>query len=98
MQDIKLLLDMDAIVSLLAPEARDSLVRRQPRSRSFGQAGYSDGEFKRLLSAARADVARIRDRIASGEKLVRRHVHERRLAMKRVPCWPTWLPVEGFRA
>ncbi|MFE4873449.1 hypothetical protein [Streptomyces sp. NPDC056682] len=49
-QDIKLLLDMDAIVSLLAPEARDSLVRRQPRSRSFGQAGYSDGEFKRLLA------------------------------------------------
>lgn len=71
-QDIKLLLDMDAIVPLLAPEARGSLVRRQPRSRSFGQAGYSDGEFKRLLSAARADVAQIRDRIAAGEELVRR--------------------------
>jgi hypothetical protein len=69
-QDIKLLLDMDAIVSLLAPEAQDSLFRRQPRSRSFGQAGYSDGEFERLLSAARADVAQIRDRIRAGEELV----------------------------
>ncbi|MCX4596981.1 hypothetical protein OG819_47345 [Streptomyces sp. NBC_01549] len=72
-QDIKLLLDMDAIVSLLAPEAQDSLVRRQPRSRGFGQAGYSDGEFEQLLAAARADVAFIRDRIRSGEDLVSRH-------------------------
>ncbi|MFF1446368.1 hypothetical protein [Streptomyces sp. NPDC058295] len=72
-QDIKLLLDMDAIVSLLAPEAWDSLVRRQPRSRGFGQASYSDGRFQRLLSAARADVAHIRDRIRAGEELVRRH-------------------------
>jgi hypothetical protein len=71
--DIKLLLDMDAIVALVPPEARDALARRQPRSRSAGQAGYSDGEFERLLSAARADVARIRDRIAAGEDLVRRH-------------------------
>lgn len=72
-QDIKLLLDMDAIVSLLGPEARDSLIRRQPRSRGFGQAGYSDGEFERLLSAARTDIAQIRDRIRAGEELVRRH-------------------------
>ncbi|MFF4762518.1 hypothetical protein [Streptomyces sp. NPDC001292] len=73
MQDIKLLLDMDAIVSLLPPEARDSLFRRQPRSRSFGQVGYSDGEFERPLSAARADVAQIRDRTRAREKLLRRH-------------------------
>jgi len=72
-QDIKLLLDMDAIVPLLAPAARDSLHRRHQRSRAFGRAGYSDGEFARLLSAARADVAQIRDRIRAGEELIRRH-------------------------
>lgn len=43
------------------------LVRRQPRSRGFGRAGHSAGEFERLPAAARADVAQIRDRIGREE-------------------------------
>ncbi len=49
-----------------APACADSGVKRLT-------TGYSDGELARLLAALRADAAGIRDRIRSGEDLLRRY-------------------------
>ncbi|WP_406469999.1 hypothetical protein [Streptomyces sp. NBC_01615] len=37
--------------------------------------GYSDREFQAIMTAARSDVAAIRDRIAAGERLLGRYLH-----------------------
>lgn len=41
------------------------------------RTGYSEGEFTRIVEAARADVASIRDRIDAGERLLAAWVHDR---------------------
>lgn len=52
-------------------DAIDYTCRRVGTPNPVGLPGYSDGEFSRLLTAARADVAMIRDRIRSAESLIR---------------------------
>ncbi|WP_394622408.1 hypothetical protein JNUCC0626_49620 (plasmid) [Lentzea sp. JNUCC 0626] len=60
--------------TLMAPQVVDFLQQRLPgRNHLGGEPGYSDGELTRLVSAARADVAAIRDRIKAGEDLVVRY-------------------------
>lgn len=46
------------------------LARRSTNTKAPGAPGYSDGEWTRLVAAARADVAAIRDRIMAGERLL----------------------------
>jgi hypothetical protein len=56
----------------LGPEVTEWLGQRwRPEQRS-GAPGYSEQEFRRILAAARHDVAAIRDRISAGERLLTR--------------------------
>ncbi|MGW2891830.1 hypothetical protein ACWDDN_42305 [Streptomyces griseoruber] len=41
-------------------------------AQQVSRPGYSDREFQAIMTAARSDVAAIRDRIAAGERLLRR--------------------------
>ena len=52
------------LASLVAPEVRD---RMRPRSRRRRNPlpGYSDGELRRIVAAARADVIALRDRLTA---------------------------------
>ncbi len=54
----------------LAAEVLDYLSRRATIPRTTTKSGYSDGELARILQAARADVAALRDRIDAGEHLL----------------------------
>lgn len=62
---------------LLGPELRDHLTQYRhstglwKRQRHGGVSGYSDREFRDLMTAARSDVAAIRDRIDSAELLLK---------------------------
>jgi hypothetical protein len=60
---------------LLAPPVVDFLGQRSRFRVGRGQSGYSDGEFRRLVSAALADTASIRNRIRAGERLLARWVN-----------------------
>ncbi|MFE0207357.1 hypothetical protein [Streptomyces sp. NPDC058985] len=69
--------DVSAIRMLLATKALRPVVdeqvavalQRRPVRPQWGVAGYSNGEFERLIAAARADTARVRDRIRAGQRL-----------------------------
>jgi hypothetical protein len=54
----------------VSQEAIDYTCRPVGSLNPVGKAGYSDGEFARVLVAARTDVAAIRDRIRSAEALI----------------------------
>ncbi len=54
----------------VAPAVLDYLDQRIRKVPQLSTTGYSDGEFTRLVTAARADVAAIRDRIDAGEQLL----------------------------
>ncbi|MCT6779855.1 hypothetical protein LXH09_24740 [Streptomyces sp. CS7] len=56
----------------LPEDAWDALKRRLTKPKRASVSGYSDGEFDRLIAAARMDTARIVRRIRSGEELIRR--------------------------
>ncbi|MFI0714083.1 hypothetical protein ACH4SK_26175 [Streptomyces inhibens] len=56
----------------LPADAWDAFNRRLRRPRRTAVGGYSHGELDRLTAAARADTARIVQRIRSGEQLIRR--------------------------
>ncbi|WP_329160516.1 hypothetical protein OHB49_13640 [Streptomyces sp. NBC_01717] len=75
-QAVKLVLGMDSIGPRLSATTQEMVNQRRRRPRGFGVPGYSDGEFARLLAAARADVAGIRDRIHAGEQRVLLHRHD----------------------
>lgn len=55
---------------MLDSSVHNYLGLRRPRVRPPSLSGYSDGEFARLVTAARKDVAAIRDRIDASEKLL----------------------------
>ncbi|MEY2231623.1 hypothetical protein [Streptomyces sp. BF23-19] len=72
-QALSRLFDLAPMAGLMDPAALDFARRRtQWKTKHIGVGGYSDGEFTRLTSAARTDVAAIRDRITAGEVLLER--------------------------
>lgn len=82
--EARLLLTRTALRDMVSAGVLDHIQRRLPAPRdpapTFADSGvkrlttgYSDGELARLLAALRADVAGIRDRIRSGEDLLRRY-------------------------
>ncbi|WP_219729325.1 hypothetical protein [Streptomyces noursei] len=90
LREIHSLFALPGIAGLIGPDATDCLKRRLPNSKikkkahdaapgrppRIETAGYSDGELARLMAALRADCARIRNRIAAGETLLRRYQEE----------------------
>ena len=57
----------------LPAEVWDAINRRVANTLDAADGGYSDGEWDRLVAAARADSARIVRRIRAGEDLLRRY-------------------------
>lgn len=55
---------------LVSATVLNYLARRGEKTKKPGAPGYSDGEWARLVTAARTDVAAIRDRIEAGERLL----------------------------
>lgn len=55
---------------LVSTTVLNYLARRGEKTKKTGAPGYSDGEWARLVTAARTDVAAIRDRIDTGERLL----------------------------
>lgn len=55
-------LDLDPLASMIAPEVRDRLRPKGP-SRASSVPGYSDGELRRIVAAARSDVLMLRERL-----------------------------------
>lgn len=74
-REICLLSKSPALGSLLDAPVRDYMLRRTEwwQNKRIVPPGYSDGELKRIVRAARADVAQIRDRIRAGWDLVDRY-------------------------
>lgn len=72
LQAMSRLFDLPPMASLMAPSTLDFARSRTRWKKQGGVGGYSDGEFTRLIAAARADVAAIRDRIGAGEALLSR--------------------------
>lgn len=69
--DVRLLLRQPALREHLGPAVLNYLARRVDKRRKLpGESGYSDGELTRLVSAARTEVAAVRDRIEAGERLL----------------------------
>jgi len=60
-----MLFDLEPLRSLVSAEARDLMRPRGPNRRK-PVPGYSDGELRRLIIAARKDVAAIRNRLTVG--------------------------------
>lgn len=56
----------------LPPEVLSAFRSRAGRDRAATKTGYSDAELQRILAAARADVAALRDRLRPGQELLRR--------------------------
>ncbi|MET8759902.1 hypothetical protein [Lentzea sp. NPDC004782] len=55
---------------LVSTTALNYVGRRGQNTKKPGAPGYSDGEWARLVAAARTDVEAIRDRIDAGERLL----------------------------
>ncbi|PPJ25648.1 hypothetical protein C5F51_22750 [Nocardia nova] len=74
-REICLLAKSPALESLLDAPVRDYMRRRTEwwQNKRVAPPGYSDGELNRIVRAARADVAQIRDRIRAGRGLVARY-------------------------
>lgn len=75
-RELGLVLKSRALRELVPAEVVDFADRRKGKTQPTPKPGYSDREFGQLVTAARADVANIRDRIRAGDKLVDRHHHE----------------------
>ncbi|MEU8100564.1 hypothetical protein [Streptomyces rubiginosohelvolus] len=71
MLEMRMLVDPAHIRARLTDDAWSSLRRRMPVPRRDAVGGYSDGEWTRLLAAARADVAAVARRIRKSEELLR---------------------------
>jgi len=72
-----LVLREPALRELLAPPVVEYLGRRWREPRQVGVAGYSDGEFTRIVSAARSSAAAIAARLAVSDRLLAAREHER---------------------
>jgi hypothetical protein len=70
MREVGRLLRTSPLHELVPPETVDYANQRIREDPSTPQPGYSDRELAALLRAARGDVARIRDRIDAGERLL----------------------------
>lgn len=55
---------------MIAPDIHAALARSVPKFRKLNASGYSDGEFTRILGAARADVSATRSRIEFSERIL----------------------------
>jgi hypothetical protein len=75
-RDVGKVLQSRALRGLVSTEVLDYASRRVEKAQPVPKPGYSDREFVALVSAARADVANIRDRIRAGERLVERYRSE----------------------
>lgn len=62
LRSIAILFDMPPLAELVSAEVRASM-RPHQKLRSTPKSGYSDGELARIVAAARADVAALRDRL-----------------------------------
>lgn len=67
---VRLTLRQAPLSDLMSPRVVDYLARPMAKHKRPVSVGYSAGEWTRLVGAARADVAAIRDRIAAGERMV----------------------------
>lgn len=65
-------LDMQPLSGQVRPDVLDHLAQRSEHWSPRSKPGYSDREFGQMVSAARADVANIRNRIRAGERLLAR--------------------------
>ena len=78
-REVCLVAKRPAIAEFLDADVRDYLSRRIDRwQQRPPKPGYSDGELNRIVRAARADVAGIRDRVRAGWDLVARYRHNPR--------------------
>jgi hypothetical protein len=68
--ELRRLLQEPPLQDLLSPSVVNYLDQRTVNQRHPSLTGYSDGEFSRLVGAARQDVATIRSRIDAGERLL----------------------------
>jgi hypothetical protein len=68
--ELRPLLQESPLRDALDASVHNYLDHRRPRVRPPSLAGYSDGEFARLVDAARTDVADIRARIDASERLL----------------------------
>jgi len=74
--DLRLLFRCAPFPDLVSTAVVDYLARPVPKARPVSKAGYSDGEMFRLVTAARDDVAAIRDRLAAGDDLLTRWLRD----------------------
>jgi hypothetical protein len=71
-RELGMLTRHDRVRAQLPAEVWDALQRRITQLPVTGQGGYSDGEWTRLVAAARSDTARIARRVRAGEELLSR--------------------------
>jgi hypothetical protein len=71
-RELRLLLEHEQVSRQIPPGARDAL-RRRFKIPVGGVGGFSDGEWDRLVAAARADSAAIARRVRAGLDLVKRY-------------------------
>ena len=62
LRSIALIFDVPPLAELVSAEVRDRM-RPHLRYQPIPKSGYSDGELARIVTAARADVATLRDRL-----------------------------------
>ena len=72
---VGMLLELAPLSDLLHPQVLEFVRRRSGRC-GTPRPGYSDGELTRLVAAARSETARIRERIAAGDRLLARYLAE----------------------
>ncbi|WP_218952312.1 hypothetical protein [Amycolatopsis anabasis] len=73
MREVGKLLKSAALRDLVPDAVLEVADRRVVNTQPTPKPGYSEDEFARLVAAARADVANLRDRIQAGETLVGRY-------------------------
>jgi hypothetical protein len=70
MRRVTLLFAVSPLRELISTDVNDYVRKPTLNGTDHGKPGYSDAEYRRILNAARADAAAIRDRIRRGRKLV----------------------------
>lgn len=72
-RDLGNLVRLAPLNAMVPPAAREYVNRRWDSNWLVSKPGYSPRELARLITIARRDVVRIRDRIQAGEQLLARH-------------------------
>lgn len=70
LSELRLLLRLPPLAEHLHPDVLDHISTPSGKGTFVSLTGYSDGEFARLVDAARTDVAAIRARITAGNDLL----------------------------